>query len=240
MHRGTRCLQKVEVCQPVECWVCQKERLQQCLGVVGGYVVGVQLCFLEVAASNNASFQSALKLLFVGYKFAAEIWFVTFEDNRTTKDTEVGNAGLALEAVLIGCCWIAILFKTFLGRADIDDVDSMGMGMMKEYAAKSCVIEENVGAVVDFTPFGFAYTVHFLMFRSGRVNFIPRDVHLEMNLVEVKAAPVSVRMKRTDWLRPRSSVSVSHCVRAMMMEVVLSVLRPIKPVSLPGAVTMNR
>jgi hypothetical protein len=143
MHRGTRCLQKVEVCQPVECWVCQKERLQQCLGVVGGYVVGVQLCFLEVAASNNASFQSALKLLFVGYKFAAEIWFVTFEDNRTTKDTEVGNAGLALEAVLIGHCGIAILVHYVLGRApDINDVDSIGMGIMMKKALSLALLRK--------------------------------------------------------------------------------------------------
>ncbi len=61
-----------------------------------------------------------------------------------------------------------------------------------------------------------------------------------MNFVEVKADLASVRMKRTDWVRTRSSVLVSHCLRAMMMEVVLSVGRPIQPVSLPGVVTMNR
>jgi hypothetical protein len=43
MHRGTRCLQKVEVCQLVERWVCQKESLQQCPGVAEGHVVGVWL-----------------------------------------------------------------------------------------------------------------------------------------------------------------------------------------------------
>ncbi len=60
-----------------------------------------------------------------------------------------------------------------------------------------------------------------------------------MNLVEVKADPLLVRMKGTDWVWPRSSVSVSHCLRAVM-EVVLSVGRPIQPVSLPGVVTMSR
>jgi hypothetical protein len=69
---------------------------------------------------------------------------------------------------------------------------------------------------------------------------MPKYMHLEMNLVEVKADSASVRMKRTDWVRPRKSVSVSHCLRAMMMEVVLSLGGPIQPVSLPGVVTMNR
>ncbi len=43
--QGTRCLQKVEVCQLVERWVCQKESFQQCLGVAEGHVVGAQLLF---------------------------------------------------------------------------------------------------------------------------------------------------------------------------------------------------
>jgi hypothetical protein len=45
MHRETRCLQKVEVCQPVEHWVCQKGRLQQGLGVAVGHVIGVRILF---------------------------------------------------------------------------------------------------------------------------------------------------------------------------------------------------
>ena len=62
MHRGTRCLQKVEVCQLVEHWFYQKAKLQQCLGIVEQYVVGVQLLFfcamfLKLATSNNASLQ---------------------------------------------------------------------------------------------------------------------------------------------------------------------------------------
>ena len=110
-------------------------------------------------------------MLFVGNKFVAESWFVTFEKGRTAKDTEVGNAGLALEAVLVGCCWIAILVNNVLGRADIDDLNCIGMGMMEEGAAKSGIVEKNVGGVVDFTPFGFSNTVHLLMFRSGSFNF---------------------------------------------------------------------
>ncbi len=43
--QGTRCLQKVEVCQLVECWVCRKESLQQCFGVAEGHFVGVRLLF---------------------------------------------------------------------------------------------------------------------------------------------------------------------------------------------------
>jgi len=98
------------------------------------------------------------------------------------------------------------LVNNILGRADIDDVNGIGMGMMKEGAAKSCIVKENVGGVVDFTPFGFAYTVHLLMFRSGSFNFKSKQCAFRMNLVEVKADPVSVRMKWMDWVRPRSSV----------------------------------
>ena len=50
-------------------------------------------------------------------------------------------------------------------------MNCIGMGMMKEGAAKSCIVKENVGGVVDFTPFGFAYTIHLFMFRSGSFNF---------------------------------------------------------------------
>ncbi len=106
-------------------------------------------------------------MLFVGITFVVERWFITFEERRAAKDTKVCNAGLALEAGLIGRCWIAILVNNVLGRADINDVDSIGMGMMKEGVAKSRVVEENVGGVMDFMPFGFAYAVHLLMFRSG-------------------------------------------------------------------------
>ena len=93
------------------------------------------------------------------------------EERKTAKDAEV-DAGLALEAVLIGHCGIAILVHYVLGRADINDVDSIGMGIMMKKSAKSCVVEENIGSVVDFTPFDFAYTVHFMMVRSRSFNFI--------------------------------------------------------------------
>ena len=121
--------------------------------------------------SKEDAARGALKLLFVGDEFVAESWFITFEEGGTAKDSEVCNAGFALEAVLVGCCWISIFVNNVFGWADIDDVNCIGMGMMKEGAAKSCIVKENVGGVVDFTPFGFAYTVHLLMFRSGSFNF---------------------------------------------------------------------
>jgi hypothetical protein len=124
-----------------------------------------------VRESKEDAARGALKLLFVGNKNVAESWFISFEERETAKDTEVCNAGLALKAVLIGRCWIAILVNDVLGWADIDDVNCIGMGMMKEGAAKSCIVKENVGDVVDFTPFGFAYTFHLLVFRSGSFNF---------------------------------------------------------------------
>ena len=124
-----------------------------------------------VRDSKKDAAREALKLLFVGNEFVAESWFITFEEGGAAKDLEVCNVGLALEAVLIGRCRISILVSNVLGRADIDNVNCIGMGMMKECAAKSCIVKENVGGVVDFTPFGFAYTVHLLMFRSGSFNF---------------------------------------------------------------------
>jgi hypothetical protein len=61
-----------------------------------------------------------------------------------------------------------------------------------------------------------------------------------MNFAEVKADPALVRMKRTDFVWPSSSVCVSQDLRAVMMNEVLSVRNPIQPVSFPGAVTMKR
>ena len=124
-----------------------------------------------VRESEEDAARGALKLLFVGDKFVAESWFITFEEGGTSKDSEVCDAGFALEAVLVGRCWISIFVDNIFGQADIDNVNCIGMSMMKEGAAKSCIVKENVGGVVDFTPFGFAYTVHLLMFRSGSFNF---------------------------------------------------------------------
>ncbi len=64
-----------------------------------------------------------------------------------------------------------MLVNNILGRADVDDLDCISMGMMVKGAAKSCIVEENVGGVVDFTPFGFADAIHFLMFGSCGFNF---------------------------------------------------------------------
>ena len=41
------------------------------------------------------------------------------------------------------------------------------MYVMEEGSAKACCVEEGVGSVVDFSPFGFADAVHFLMFGSS-------------------------------------------------------------------------
>jgi hypothetical protein len=47
--------------------------------------------------------------------------------------------GLALEAVMLGRCWIAILVNNILGQADINVVNSIGMGMMTESTSKLLV-----------------------------------------------------------------------------------------------------
>jgi hypothetical protein len=63
------------------------------------------------------------------------------EERKTAKDAEV-DAGLALEAVLIGHCGIAILVHYVLGRADINDVDSIGMGIMMKKALSLALLRK--------------------------------------------------------------------------------------------------
>lgn len=45
------------------------------------------------------------------------------------------------------------------------------MRMMKESTTKASGIQENVCCVVDFLPFSFADTIHFLMLRGCCFNF---------------------------------------------------------------------
>ena len=109
--------------------------------------------------------------MLVGDELVAEGGFISFEEGWTAKDAKVGEAGFSLVTVLVWCGWIAILVNDILGRADIYNVDCICMGMMEESAAKSCVVEKDVGGVMDFTPFGFADAVHFLVFRCGSFDF---------------------------------------------------------------------
>ena len=60
---------------------------------------------------------------------------------------------------------VSIFVRNIFGRADIEDLNCMSMRMMEEGTSKSCIVEENVGSVMDFTPFSFEDTVHFLMFK---------------------------------------------------------------------------
>jgi hypothetical protein len=50
-----------------------------------------------------------------------------------------------------------------------------------------------------------------------------------MNFADVKADPALVRMERTDFVQPSSSVCVSQDLRAVMIDAVLSVWSPIQP-----------
>ena len=45
------------------------------------------------------------------------------------------------------------------------------MCVMEEGSAKACCVEEGVGGVVDFSPFGFTDAIHFLMFGSSGFEF---------------------------------------------------------------------
>ena len=92
-------------------------------------------------------------MLFVGNEIVAESWFITFEEGGTAKDLEVCNPGLALEAVLIGRCWISILVNNVLGRADIDNVNCIGMGMMNEGAEQILLCLRHIGLRPDRAGF---------------------------------------------------------------------------------------
>ncbi len=80
------------------------------IGIVDQPACGV------VRESKEDAARGALKLLFVGDKFVAERWFITFKEGGTAKDSEVCDAGFALEAVLVGRCWISIFVNNILGR----------------------------------------------------------------------------------------------------------------------------
>ncbi len=60
-----------------------------------------------------------------------------------------------------------------------------------------------------------------------------------MNFADVKADPPLVRMKQMDFDWPSSSVCVSHNLRTVMLDSVLSVGSPIQPVNFPAVVTMK-
>ena len=107
-----------------------------------------------VRESKEDAARGALKLLFVlGNKFVAESWFIMFEEGGTAKDLEVCDAGFALEAVLVGRCWISIFVNNVFGRADIDNVNCIGMGMMNEGAEQILLCLRHIGLRPDRAGF---------------------------------------------------------------------------------------
>ncbi len=65
-------------------------------------------------------------------------------------------------------------------------------------------------------------------------SLIPRSLHAVMNFADVKADPALVRMKQMDFVWPRSFVCLSQDLWAVLINAILSVGSPIKPVSFPG------
>jgi hypothetical protein len=111
------------------------------------------------------------EVVVVGDQLVVESWFITFEVDWASKYAEVGKARFSAIAVLVGCCWVAILVSDILGCARIDNVDGISMCMMEESAAKSGSVQEDICSVVDFAPFGFTNTIHLLMGRLLQVSF---------------------------------------------------------------------
>jgi hypothetical protein len=58
-------------------------------------------------------------------------------------------------------------------------------------------------------------------------SLIPRSLHAVMHFAHLKADLASVRMKRTKFIWPSSSVCVSQDLRTMIIDAVLSVGSPI-------------
>ncbi len=114
-------------------------------------------------------------MLLIGNDFVVEHRFVAFEEGWATKDTDIGKAGLVLVAELIWSCKDSIDISDILSWTYINSVDSIGMCMIEEGAAKSGIVEKNVGGDVYFAPFGFADAIHFLMFGGSSFRFYAKD-----------------------------------------------------------------
>ena len=112
-----------------------------------------------------------MELLFVSDQLVSKSRFITFEVDWASKYAKVGEAGFAAITVVEGSCGISILISNILCRASIDNLDCIGMSMVKEGTSKSGSVEQSVCNVVDFSPFGFTNSIHFLMFRGCSFNF---------------------------------------------------------------------
>ena len=112
-----------------------------------------------------------LELLLVGVRLAAKGRFVAFEVNWAAKYTEVGETWFAAIAEMKWGCRVSISVNNIFGRASIDNVNGICMDMVKEGSAKAGSVEQDVGSVVNFTPFSFTDAIHFLVFRGCSFNF---------------------------------------------------------------------
>ena len=104
-------------------------------------------------------------------KFVVVSWFVAFEEGWAAKDAEVGETGFSTIAELVGGDRVSMRVCDVFGRARIDDVNGVCVSMMKEGAAEAGGVQKSVGRVVNFFPFSFAYTVHFLVLGCSCFNF---------------------------------------------------------------------
>ena len=112
-----------------------------------------------------------MELLLVCDQLVAKGWFVAFEVNWAAEYAEVVEARFSTIAEVEGCSWVSIFVNNILGRARVDNVNGVCMGMVKEGSAKAGSVEQDVGGVVNFSLFSFTDAIHFLVFRGCSFNF---------------------------------------------------------------------
>ncbi len=111
------------------------------------------------------------ELLLVGVKLVAKGRIVAFEGNWAATYADVGETWFATVAELKWGCRVSISVSNMFGRASINNMNGICMGMVKEGSAKAGSVEQDVGGVVNFTPFSFTDAIHFLVFRGCSFNF---------------------------------------------------------------------
>ena len=66
---------------------------------------------------------------------------ITFEEGRTSKDAEISQAGLSLVTEFIRCNRNSIWISDIFGRACVDNVNSISMGMVEEGSTQAGCVE---------------------------------------------------------------------------------------------------
>ena len=94
-----------------------------------------------VRETNEDAAGGSLKLLFVCDELIVEFWFKAFEECWTAKDTEVGEAGFPVVREFKGVDGNAVRVCSVLSGTGINNVNSIGVSLMKGGSTKACCVE---------------------------------------------------------------------------------------------------